>query len=360
MSNGEFRIIPLIQPKQDGEKINFDLIKEICKNSLSDCPPEDRAMGWLVLLRVYPLNPMNWSTMQHEFFENYNNLIKAFNLTGWEKVRLSKYASMESFPVDDKRSFKVIHNDLIRSGRYIYFLPAATDYELEEDENETLAPFNEHIRRLERILYIFSRINVNSEYMQGFNELIGPIYYVMISAPDCFNSDLNIIEAIVFQCFTLLISETSVKQFYMTENEKKIFEKLKEFGETFSNAYPRTAHIIESLNIEPIHYSYRWFTTLFVQEYDMPVVILLWDAILTHQPNVVSYCYYLGAATIETISDKLDPDNYAETLTVLQHATKHIPNVLSVITEANEKYEEFELNIQHRKRRRWTFLSMFS
>lgn len=37
---------------------------------------------------------------------------------------------------------------------------------------------------VERILFIYAKLNPGQGYVQGMNEIIGPIYYVMASDPN--------------------------------------------------------------------------------------------------------------------------------------------------------------------------------
>lgn len=41
-----------------------------------------------------------------------------------------------------------------------------------------------HWEVVERILFIYAKLNPGQSYVQGMNEIIGPIYYVFASDPD--------------------------------------------------------------------------------------------------------------------------------------------------------------------------------
>lgn len=41
-----------------------------------------------------------------------------------------------------------------------------------------------HWEVVQRILFIYAKLNPGQGYVQGMNEIVGPIYYVMASDPD--------------------------------------------------------------------------------------------------------------------------------------------------------------------------------
>lgn len=41
-----------------------------------------------------------------------------------------------------------------------------------------------HWEVVERILFIYAKLNPGQSYVQGMNEIIGPIYYAFASDPD--------------------------------------------------------------------------------------------------------------------------------------------------------------------------------
>lgn len=41
-----------------------------------------------------------------------------------------------------------------------------------------------HWEVVQRILFLYAKLNPGQSYVQGMNEIVGPIYYVMASDPD--------------------------------------------------------------------------------------------------------------------------------------------------------------------------------
>lgn len=72
-------------------------------------------------------------------------------------------------PINTLISFKQINLVLKRS---------AQTYEAMDEGCEA------HWEVVERILFIYAKLNPGQSYVQGMNEIIGPIYYVFASDPD--------------------------------------------------------------------------------------------------------------------------------------------------------------------------------
>lgn len=75
-----------------------------------------------------------------------------------------------------------------------------------------------HWEVVERILFLYAKLNPGQSYVQGMNEIIGPIYYVMAS-------DSNMewrehAEADCFFCFTNLMSD--IRDFFIKSLDKVI------------------------------------------------------------------------------------------------------------------------------------------
>lgn len=55
---------------------------------------------------------------------------------------------------------------------------APQNYEAMEEGREA------HWEVVQRILFLYAKLNPGQGYVQGMNEIIGPIYYILASDPD--------------------------------------------------------------------------------------------------------------------------------------------------------------------------------
>lgn len=95
---------------------------------------------------------------------------------------------------------------------------AAENYSPLEDGNEA------HWEVVERILFIYAKLNPGQGYVQGMNEIIGPIYYVFASDPR--EEWRAHAEADCFFCFTNLMSD--IRDFFI-KVRNPIHARLKKF-----------------------------------------------------------------------------------------------------------------------------------
>ncbi|EJW71715.1 hypothetical protein WUBG_17377, partial [Wuchereria bancrofti] len=82
-------------------------------------------------------------------------------------------------------------------------LPAKTasnEYSNDVDENVEY-----HWQVVERVLFMYSKLNPGVRYVQGMNEIMGPLYYVFASDAD--SEWAEAAEADTYYCFQLLMSE---------------------------------------------------------------------------------------------------------------------------------------------------------
>merc|ERR1711963_1014549 len=86
---------------------------------------------------------------------------------------------------------------------------------LKKKATETYAPLAQgeeaHWEVVERILFLYAKLNPGQGYVQGMNEIIGPIYYVFASDPR--EEWRAHAEADCFFCFTNLMSD--IRDFFI-------------------------------------------------------------------------------------------------------------------------------------------------
>ena len=331
----EFVILPLVNPNFERQTIDIDQIRKISSTGLDECPVEDRALAWLAMLGVYPNDPLKWAETRNEIKETYFMYAEENKLSQWHTRNIPNQITHEAFGFDtDKKNamMGIIHGDIVRTGRTIFCLPpreipVKTDDELEvQASNDNMYMWGEHARRMERILFLFSTLNSGLGYMQGFNELVVPFYYVLLKAgTGLFNDNIDLIEALTWQCFQTLLTESTLNEFYTTADASSIImHKLSEFEALVAKHLPEVAQTIKRLGIHPLLYSFRWFNLLFSQEHHLPTLIAIWDDLLAHfsltdPQQLMKFVFYVGLGHLNNIKGRLDRTSYGETIKVLQN-----------------------------------------
>lgn len=332
-----FRVFPLVQPNPEGTWVDIEKIKTELRLGLSDAPVEDRCFAWLVTLGVFPRNPNEWRTTRSQIVALYDLLIKEYQVENWLNVVFKKNARKSDFDVDNRGIMALIHTDIIRTGRHIFFFPPDPRV-VEGDSDECLYAFHSTVRKLERILYVFARSNENYGYMQGFNELVAPILYVVTKAKKIFDEDDFECEAMTFYLFQNLLTTSKISEFYDTKDKAAQLEsRLNCFHNLFARLCPKLSKTFDSNNIDPFIYAFRWFNLIFAQEHDLPSLLILWDSCFSYFDQISDYILYVGVAHILEVSCRFKKLDFSTIVEVLQNMQE--PNIYNILKETNKLWE---------------------
>eukprot|EP00041_Stephanoeca_diplocostata_P019374 m.417514 g.417514 ORF g.417514 m.417514 type:complete len:493 (+) comp21287_c0_seq1:145-1623(+) len=188
-----------------------------------------------------------------------------------------------------------------------------------------------HWEVIERILFIYAKLNPGIGYVQGMNEICGPLYYIMASNPD--DAWQEHAEADTYWCFMMLMSEFR-DNFIKTLDDSScgIGALMVRFGEVL-NAYD--AEVFESLTakgIKPMFYGFRWLTCLLSQEFALPDVIRLWDSLFSKQ-NRQDYLICICCSLVCSVRTEIVEGEFADNVKLLQHLPPSDANVILAIAD---------------------------
>lgn len=296
-----------------------------------------RALTWLQSLHVVSDDPQTFQVSIDNMAKQYGEILVDLGVAEWHRIYCPKTKQLQEKDLpSDAKLMQEVHTDVIRTGRQIYFL-APSGEPPDADASDPTSAFSEHIRRIERALYVFGVTNASISYMQGFNELIMPLYYV---ATKGIAADLDTCEAVSFFALQRLITATGVGELYnMKERQANVvLTKMCEFEHLLREHLPRLAEDLQSHGISPMHYAYRWFTLLFGQEYDIPSLLVLWDEMMSHKADIMEFAYYIGIAQLKVLEvDILGTDVLSKKMELLQKF--RIDSVRRVIEDAKTMWE---------------------
>ena len=349
----DFVILPLLLTNEDESDIDIEKVRKICSYGLDECPNEDRTLAWLLLSGVHPKNSINWPKIRVLLVNDYINFIKQFNLIDYEKKIIENTNEITEFGLkDDNKLMEMIHGDIIRTAHHIPFFPFPN-----RSSNlnliDPLVPFQEHMRRIERILFIFAKLNCTLSYLQGFNELICPIFFVIMSSCSYFGNNNDSVEAFSFYVFQNLLSTTNLQEMFTTQDSSIIHRRLFLFMDILNKHLPNQANIINSFNIHPLTFAYPWLNLLFAQAHLMPNLILIWDSLFAHFNNLLEYAAYICVATIKMMEKGIIEDDYIITMTTLKKF--QIDDVKTLLNLANNYWEK-----DHTLKKNFNFLDLFN
>lgn len=139
-----------------------------------------------------------------------------------------------------------------------------------------------HWEVVERILFIYAKLNPGQSYVQGMNEIIGPIYYVFASDPD--PEFKKYAEADCFFCFTSVMSE--IRDFFiktLDESESGIKGMMAKLLTLLKEKDIDVWQRLRDQELFPQYYSFRWITLLLSQEFPLPDVVRIWDSLFADE-----------------------------------------------------------------------------
>jgi hypothetical protein len=198
-----------------------------------------------------------------------------------------------------------------------------------------------HSDVLERLLYIYAKINKDVGYIQGMNEIIAPIYYCYSLDKTC---DMENIEADTFWSFSSLMED--IKKHFININDKQkggICDKINLFELMVSKIHKDIFIKFRNNNIRIFQFAFQWINLFFSQQFILPDLIRIWDTIFCEDDRY-DFVYYFGLAILEYKKSGLLGKNFFETVEELQK--KELADVNKIIKIALEikKVNENKIN----------------
>ncbi|CAI5455743.1 unnamed protein product [Caenorhabditis angaria] len=344
------------------KKIDIDELRASCSYGV---PEQLRPIVWRLLLNYLPLERQKWKAHLAEQRENYNILIEQIIV---EPGTQAMNQSINDHPLSDAPSsdwqaffqdnkvLTQIDKDVRRLYPEIQFFQLLSKFphlhgmkyplskrvvgeELNSQEfgttrdgvigvtkdsrsNSTDASavmkseFHWHI--VERILFIYAKLNPGVQYVQGMNELVAPIYYVFASDSD--EEWAEFAEADTFFCFQQLMSEVKDNFIKTLDNSICGIESLMSSFHTLINHFDEEVykHLSTNLEIKPQFYAFRWLSLLLSQEFPLPDVITLWDSLFSDSKRF-SLLPYVCLSMIELQREELLAGDFSFCVRLLQN-----------------------------------------
>ena len=142
----------LLINKNEGE-INLDLVIDYAKQGIPQDDPYSRLALWEVLLHLLPLDRSKWeasiNARRNLYWSWVDQKFKSLPVP-WLETEFDSQTKVKNFGLDDDSNMSLIYGDISRT-------PNSSFYSLQLVTNDE--QIREQMRRIERILYIFSSFN---------------------------------------------------------------------------------------------------------------------------------------------------------------------------------------------------------
>ena len=152
--------------------------------------------------------------------------------------------------------------------------------------------------------------------MQGMNELVGTLYYVL--ANDFNDEWADHAEADTYILFAIIMSEMrDIFVSAMDTADTGLVGRIENMQNLLHLHDPQVRAHFDELGIDASFYAVRWLTTLLSREFLLPDTIRLWDSMFasTHKEN---FLRYVCVAMVIRIREDLLKADFSTSLTLLQ------------------------------------------
>lgn len=195
-----------------------------------------------------------------------------------------------------------------------------------------------HGRALIDILFVYSKTNTATNYVQGMNEVLAPIYYVFSTDTPGEVPALEDVEADAFFCFSNLMNEIS--GCFIQKMDSTMLDTHSTIGryqallatldeELFMGLYKK--------NLDPRFYALRWLSLLFSQEFNLPDVLRLWDSLFGDEKRANGcgdFLLFFACALVIRIRELILVSDFGTILHTLQNYA--MDDIVPIILMAKE------------------------
>lgn len=198
-----------------------------------------------------------------------------------------------------------IRKDVVRTHPDLYFF-------LEPEQNLGQRRY----AALERILFVWAKLNKGVRYVQGMNEIVGTLYYVL--ANDMNEEWACEAEADTYFLFnSLMIEMRDVFVPALDDADTGIQGRISNMSSLLALHDPEVRCHLEDCGIDASFYAIRWLTTLLSREFLLPDTIRLWDSMFasTHKDN---FLRYVCVTMVMAIREDLLKGDFSTCLRLLQ------------------------------------------
>lgn len=177
-------------------------------------------------------------------------------------------------------------------------------------------------------------------YVQGMNEIVGTIYYVL--ANDHNSEWANHAEADTYYLFhTVMIDMKDVFVPDMDSHSTGIQGRIENMQRLLKTHDPEVHEHLQECGIDASFFAIRWLTTLLSREFLLPDTIRMWDSMFasTHKEN---FLRYVCGTMVMMIRDDLLKGDFAACLRLLQ---SYPPANVDMILESSRSLWIYESQI---------------
>ncbi|MES1908960.1 MAG: hypothetical protein MHM6MM_001790 [Cercozoa sp. M6MM] len=324
----------------DAPIVDLDRLRSLAFLGL---PRHLRSKAWRLLLD-FPNETALWSEVLAARREAYRKFVEDLvvvppeNETSEDPLGATSDDGQWSKYFDDTRLREQVAKDIRRTMRSFSFLfhplretsasltyPAHSDCShlakdpFDSDDDLLESEGTSHFGVLIRVCLVFARLNPGIRYVQGMNEILSRVYYVLASCP-LGGDDADYAEADAFYCFTSLMATGLRDRFTKPLDADPTFgvmancERIMALLEKADTALH--SHLTAQ-GIDPRFFAFRWLTLLLSQQFSLPDCLRLWDSLLADEQRF-DFLDFCCVAMIVRLKPQLIDADFSTALQMLQ------------------------------------------
>jgi hypothetical protein len=317
-------------------EVKIGLLTDLAKQGLPANDPVIRLFLWELFLHVRPIDRSKWESTIASHNSMYSAWVDKYfeNAKDWiEREFSTAGVTTKLFGLTDNETMAQIHGDLIRTPN--------TQFE-EVGLGSADADIRPHIRRIERILYVFSCLNSAYSYTQGFDGLVFPIYAITMSAYRELGLTDDMGEASTFYMFQNVITGTGLGDLFTMDHDlESVASKFDLVKEMVNIADPHLCeYLFKKLNLSPLEFAFPWVSVLFRELYAIEPLLTLWDRVFLKQSNVIEFAMAIAAAhLIEARTGLLAKRTFTEAMDFLRQIGHADP--VAIIARSEDMWAQY-------------------
>ena len=326
--NSDKNIIECLSNLINFDEFSEEIINEILFNGIPESLPCLRPLIWKSLIGFYPLNKLvKWKNETIQKNTEYKIIVEKYN-----------YYPDKITTEEDLNLLVQINKDLPRTRFDVPF------FEDKNKNNEKEINYDV----LKRILFFYANEHDQVGYVQGMNEIIAIIFYILSKDDNPFNKEYT--ESDAYFTFdklmeqikdVFLMEDINYSQLFVTQQIKEIKQILKKIDNELFD------YFIE-IDLELDNFVMRWILVLFAQEFTIEVAVNFWDRLFT-QKNKMKFICYISTAIIKINKEKImkmDSSEVMEWAQQLQNKMNEmdINNLVKFALEIKNIYNRKESN----------------
>ncbi|KAL7081405.1 hypothetical protein ACP275_14G038000 [Erythranthe tilingii] len=297
-----------------------------------------RATVWKLLLGYLPSDRSLWPSELAKKRSQYKHFREELLMNPSEITRRLENSSLENNEVDGIKGF--LSRSEITHGEHPLSLGKSSIWNQFFQESEIMEQIDRDVKRthpgihffsgdsafaksnqedLRSILIVFAKLNPGIRYVQGMNEIIAPLFYVLKNDPNEENEASA--EADTFFCFVELLSGFRDNFVQQLDNSvvgiratiTRLSRLLKEHDEELWR------HLEMTTKVNPQFYAFRWITLLLTQDFEFPDILVIWDTLLSDHDGPQETLLRICCAMLIIVRKRLLAGDFTSNLKLLQH-----------------------------------------